>query len=85
MSPFLKNEIKVLGLILLSLILIAGIQSQTWRECIQVVNRDTVAYITRTGKKYHTADCRYLSKSKIPITFKEVIQIFPVPWISCRE
>jgi len=170
----MKSKIKVLGLILFSLILIAGIQSQTRRECIRVVdgdtiildgnekvrleydqnkidkygrtlayvyleygtflnaeiikqgygfaytifpfkyleefrqykkearenerglwaprkeniqevNEDTVIYITRSGKKYHTADCRYLSKSKIPITLKEVIQIFPVSWISCRE
>lgn len=28
-------------------------------------------YITATGSKYHTADCRYLSNSKIPISLKE--------------
>jgi cytoskeletal protein RodZ len=28
-------------------------------------------YITRTGTKYHRADCRYLRKSKIPISLKD--------------
>jgi hypothetical protein len=28
-------------------------------------------YITRTGKKYHRAGCRYLSKSKISISLDE--------------
>jgi len=37
----------------------------------QEVNEDTLVYITKTGKKYHTGDCRYLSKSKIPISLKE--------------
>ncbi|MBW3599984.1 MAG: hypothetical protein KY475_22265 [Planctomycetes bacterium] len=25
-------------------------------------------YVTRTGEKYHRGGCRYLSKSKIPIS-----------------
>jgi len=195
----MKSKIKILGLILLSLILITGIQSQTWRECIRVVdgdtivldgnekvrligvdtpetkdprkpvqyfgkeaseftrglvegqkvrlefdqnkidkydrtlayvyikqgyghvytifpfkylekfrqyekearknesglwapreekklevNEDTIVYITRTGRKYHTTDCRYLSKSKIPITLKEAIQRGYTPCSVCR-
>lgn len=28
-------------------------------------------FITRTGAKYHTGDCRYLHSSKIPISLKE--------------
>jgi micrococcal nuclease len=28
-------------------------------------------YITRTGKKYHRAGCRYLSHSSIPIALKD--------------
>lgn len=28
--------------------------------------QDIIVYITRTGKKYHRGNCRYLSKSKIP-------------------
>ena len=32
---------------------------------------DTQVYVTNTGKKYHTAICRYLSKSMIPISLSE--------------
>jgi len=28
-------------------------------------------YVTRTGKKYHRDGCRYLSRSKIPMSLKE--------------
>ena len=34
-------------------------------------NEDITVYIIRTGLKYHRRNCRYLSKSKIPISLKE--------------
>lgn len=36
-------------------------------ETKQTNNQTVVVYITKTGKKYHSDGCRYLSKSKIPI------------------
>lgn len=47
------------------------------------VREDTTVYITKTGKKYHTEDCRYLSKSKIPISLKEAIQRGYTPCSVC--
>ena len=41
--------------------------------CAGAVSAQTV-YITKTGQKYHTVDCRYLSHSKIAISLKEAIQ-----------
>ena len=32
---------------------------------------ETIVYITKSGKKYHTEGCSYLKKSKIPIKLKE--------------
>lgn len=32
-----------------------------------------VVYITKTGSKYHSGNCRYLSKSKIPILLSDAI------------
>ncbi len=32
---------------------------------------DPIVYVTTSGKKYHTADCRYLAKSKIPMKLSE--------------
>lgn len=37
----------------------------------QAQKQDTTVYITRTGKKYHRDGCRYLSKSKIPISLSD--------------
>ncbi|MEX2285817.1 MAG: thermonuclease family protein, partial [Planctomycetaceae bacterium] len=34
---------------------------------------DSVVYITKTGKKYHSGGCRYLSKSQIPIKLSDAI------------
>lgn len=46
-------------------------------------NEDTIVYITKTGKKYHSGNCRYLSKSKIPISLKEAIQKGYAPCSVC--
>ena len=32
---------------------------------------ETTVYVTRTGKKYHRAGCRYLSRSMIPISLED--------------
>jgi hypothetical protein len=34
----------------------------------QVEKKDVTVYVTRTGAKYHRSGCRYLSKSKIPMS-----------------
>ncbi len=35
--------------------------------------KESVVYITKTGKKYHKGDCSYLKQSKIQTTKKEAI------------
>jgi hypothetical protein len=37
----------------------------------QAQNKEQTVYATRTGKKYHRATCRYLSKSKTPVSLKD--------------
>jgi hypothetical protein len=37
----------------------------------QPQTKEQTVYVTRTGKKYHRATCRYLSRSKIPTTLKD--------------
>lgn len=65
-------------LLLVSLILSAGIAAPVQAEraghhqatsCSQ--KKEQIVYVTRTGHKYHRAGCRYLSRSKIPITLSE--------------
>lgn len=37
----------------------------------QVQTKEATVYVTNTGKKYHRAGCRYLSKSQIPISLSD--------------
>jgi hypothetical protein len=37
----------------------------------QSQTKEQTVYITKTGKKYHTATCRYLSRSRIPVSLKD--------------
>ena len=41
-------------------------------------------YITKSGSKYHRDGCKYLSKSKIPISLKEAKRRGLEPCLSCR-
>jgi hypothetical protein len=43
----------------------------------------TTVYVTRTGAKYHTASCRYLSRSQIPMALGEASKRFS-PCSICR-
>ena len=40
-------------------------------EAATPTDDSVTVYVTRTGKKYHRAGCRYLSKSRIPIPLDE--------------
>lgn len=44
--------------------------SNTWSSNDTENNIEIVVYITNTGTKYHNSGCRYLSKSKIPISLE---------------
>ena len=37
-------------------------------------DKSRTVYITRTGKKYHSANCRYLNRSKIPTKLSDAIR-----------
>jgi len=46
--------------------------------------KDATVYVTETGKKYHRAGCRYLRKSKIPISLKEAKRSGYTPCSVCK-
>ncbi len=46
----------------------ATVQQVSAPQTDQSNNQSTTVYVTKTGKKYHVAGCKYLSKSQIPIT-----------------
>lgn len=43
-------------------------QRDTTTQPSQTQNKEVTVYVTKTGEKYHSAGCRYLSKSQIPIS-----------------
>ncbi|MHB9025104.1 MAG: ComEC/Rec2 family competence protein [Armatimonadota bacterium] len=45
---------------------------------------DDIVYITRTGSKYHRDGCRYLARSRIPITRREAIARGYTPCSVCK-
>ena len=47
-------------------------------------NTEVTVYITKTGKKYHLGNCRYLKKSKIKISLKEACERGYTPCKVCK-
>jgi competence protein ComEC len=65
---------RILTLVLAFLLLGASVAIQPSQQPSPPAKTQTkqqTVYITNTGKKYHTATCRYLSHSKIPISLKD--------------
>lgn len=46
-------------------------KKKVYKKVIKNDTKNITVYITKTGSKYHTANCRYLSKSCIPIKLGE--------------
>ena len=73
----MKRKI-ILLVITISLLFSVSIQSSyavasnTSKATISATQtKNITVYITRTGKKYHKAGCRYLKQSKIPVKLKD--------------
>lgn len=46
-------------------------QQSSVQQASSTDNQSTTVYITKTGKKYHRAGCKYLARSQIPISLDE--------------
>ncbi len=58
--------------------------TKTQANATRVFTGDIIVYITKTGKKYHLADCSSLSKSKIPIKLSEAKARGYTPCLRCK-
>jgi hypothetical protein len=65
-----RQPLSLLLLLLVSLGVLLTAQ-ETKKQVQQQTPQEAIVYVTKTGAKYHRAGCRYLSKSKIPMTLKE--------------
>jgi len=50
----------------------------------QVTQKEVTVYVTNTGKKYHRAGCRYLSKSQIAINLSNAKAEGYTPCSACN-
>ena len=61
--------------LLFTFLMLAGVpavvRSQVPAPHQQEQTKEQTVYVTKTGKKYHRATCRYLSRSKISISLKD--------------
>jgi hypothetical protein len=65
---------RILTLVLAFLLLGAGVALQPSQEPTppaKTQTKEQTVYTTNSGRTYNTATCRYLSKSKIPISLKD--------------
>ena len=46
--------------------------------------KEQIVYITHTGKRYHRGGCRYLSKSKMPMSLSDAKQNGYTPCKVCH-
>lgn len=84
-SRFLKSLASILLAVLTcssSLILVA--QQPTPAPQRQEQPKSQTVYVTRTGKRYHRENCRYLASSKIPMSLKDAKQNGYTPCKVCR-
>jgi hypothetical protein len=63
---------------------VAPVVAQAPAQQQQPQTKEQTVYITKTGKKYHRATCRYLSKSKIPTSLKDAKANGYTPCSVCR-
>ena len=52
-------------------------------EAVASARQECVVYITRTGSRYHKYDCRYLRRSRIPVSKADAIKAGYTPCKVC--
>ena len=45
---------------------------------------EVIVYVTTTGRKYHTASCRYLRKGATPLKLKDAVKAGYSPCSVCK-
>jgi hypothetical protein len=54
------------------------------RSAVLQSNSEVTVYVTTTGRKYHTASCRYLRKSATPMKLKDAVKAGYSPCSVCK-
>src|SRR5438093_9355007 len=68
----------------LSIIALLGLFAFVTPSPVRSAPQDQTVYVTRTGKKYHVAGCRYLRSSQIPMKLKDAVNAGYTPCSVCK-
>lgn len=64
-------------------IVVHGTSCET-ADCLSYYSDETVVYVTKSGEKYHTADCTYLTDSAIPVSLEQALAEGKTPCSYCH-
>lgn len=49
----------------------AAVQQTTYSRVVPASSADSIVFVTNTGLRYHRDGCKWLYKSKIPVSLKQ--------------
>ncbi len=59
-------------------------QPQNSADFLSYYADETIVYVTKSGEKYHTADCSYLTDSAIPVSLEQAVAEGKTPCKRCH-
>jgi len=59
-------------------------QPRETADYLSYYENEAIVYVTKSGKKYHTADCSYLNDSATPISLEQAIAEGKTPCSRCH-
>jgi hypothetical protein len=59
-------------------------QPQDTADYLSHYDAEVIVYVTKSGKKYHTAGCSYLTDSTIPVSLEQAIAEGKTPCSRCH-
>jgi hypothetical protein len=89
---------KLLSLVLVLCLMLTACAPETVREGGVVLHgnprettdyltyyqHETIVYVTKSGEKYHTADCSYLTDSAMPVSLEQAVAEGKTPCSRCH-
>lgn len=59
-------------------------QPEDTEDYLSYYTDETIVYVTKSGEKYHTADCSYLTDSKMPVSLEQAVTEGKTPCSRCH-
>jgi hypothetical protein len=59
-------------------------QPQVTADYLSYYEDETIVYVTKSGEKYHTAGCSYLTDSAMPVSLEQAVAEGKTPCSRCH-